>query len=292
MAFVVNDGVRLYYEASGVGPAIIFAHESAADARQWVGQVAALSPCYRCITYNARGYPPSDVPPDDAAYGHGPAWRDLAAIVEQVAGGPAHIVGLSMGAYAGLMLGLERPDLVRSLCLAGGGTGSTRGPNEALRIGMERLAALFEAEGSEAGAQAIAALPTRAGFKARDPVDWQAWFDDLCTHSPQGMARTFRNYQGNRPSLYAFEDALRRLDRPTLLVVGDEDGGCLEVNLFLREIIAGAGLCVVPHSGHAVNLEQPAFFNRLLADFITSAEASMCLTRQSGVPSAPPSLGE
>ncbi|OJY63611.1 MAG: hypothetical protein BGP16_01665 [Sphingobium sp. 66-54] len=277
MAFVISDGVRLHYEASGTGAPIVFAHESAADARQWAGQVATLSPRYRCITYNARGYPPSDVPPGDAAYGHEPAWRDLAAIVEQVAGGPTHIVGLSMGAYAGLMLGLERPDLVRSLCLAGGGTGSTRGQNEALRIAMERLATLYEAEGSEAGALAIAASPTRTGFKARDMAGWQAWFDDLCTHSPQGMARTFRNYQGNRPSLYAFEDALRRLDRPTLLVVGDEDGGCLEVNLFLRQIIAGAGLCVVPHSGHAVNLEQPAFFNRLLADFVAAAEGARAL---------------
>lgn len=291
MAFVVSGGVRLHYEASGAGPAIVFAHESAADARQWAGQVAALSPHYRCITYNARGYPPSDVPPDDAAYGHGPAWRDLAAIVEQAAGGPAHIVGLSMGAYAGLMLGLERSDLVRSLCLAGGGTGSTRGPSDALRTAMEHLAALYEAEGSEAGAQAIAASPTRTGFKARDPAGWQAWFDGLRTHSPHGMARTFRNYQGNRPSLHAFEEALRRLDKPTLLVVGDEDGGCLEVNLFLRRVIAGAGLCVVPHSGHAVNLEQPAFFNRLLADFIADAGCTR-LTRQGGAPSAPPSLGE
>jgi len=273
MAFITSDGVRLHYEVSGAGPTIVFAHESAADARQWSGQVAALSPHYRCITYNARGYPPSDVPLDDAAYGHGPAWRDLMAIVEEVAGGAAHIVGLSMGAYAGLMLGLERPDLVRSLCLAGGGTGSTRGPNEAMRTAMERLAALFETEGSEAGAMAIADSPTRAGFKARDPVGWQAWLDDLRTHSPQGMARTFRNYQGNRPSLYTFEEALRRLDRPTLLVVGDEDGGCLEINLALRQIIPGAGLCVVPHSGHAVNLEQPALFNRLLADLIASAEA-------------------
>jgi len=273
MAFITSDGVRLHYDVSGAGPTVVFAHESAADTRQWSGQVAALSPHYRCITYNARGYPPSDVPLDAAAYGHGPAWRDLAAIVEEVAGGAAHIVGLSMGAYAGLMLGLERPDLVRSLCLVGGGTGSTRGPNDALRIAMERLATLFETEGSGAGAMAIADSPTRAGFKARDPVGWQVWLDDLRTHSPQGMARTFRNYQGNRPSLYTVEEALRRLDRPTLLVVGDEDDGCVEVNLFLRQIIPGAGLCVVPHSGHAVNLEQPAFFNRLLADFIADAEA-------------------
>jgi len=274
MAFVMSDGVRLYYETTGEGPPIVFAHESAADARQWAGQVAALSSRYRCITYNARGYPPSDVPPEDVAYGHVPAWRDLAAVVERAAGGSAHVVGLSMGAYAGLMLGLERPDLVRSLCLAGGGTGSTRGPNEGLRIAMGKLADLFEAEGGAAGARAIGASPSRTGFRDRDRAGWQAWLDDLATHSPQGMARTFRHYQGNRPSLYDFEAALKALDRPILLVVGDEDGGCLEINLFLRQVIPGAALCMVPHSGHAVNLEQPAFFNRLLEDFLAGVETS------------------
>ncbi len=270
MAFLTSGDSRLYYEVSGEGPAIVFAHESAADARQWREQVDALSGHYRCIVYNARGYIPSDVPEDDAAYGYIAAWRDLAAVVEQVAGGAAHIVGLSMGAYAALMLGLNRPDLVNSLFIAGCGTGSTRQPDSRMRNGMSALAQLFMDKGSEAGAASIAIPSNRTGFRRRDPARWQAWYDDLVTHSAEGMARTFRNYQGCRPSLYEFEEGLRQLDKPTMLVVGDEDSGCIEVNLDLKKILPDAGLWVVPYSGHAVNLEAPDAFNRVLADFVAN----------------------
>lgn len=268
MPFVMHDDVRLHVEVAGRGLPIVFAHESAADHRQWAGQVAALSDRYRCITYNARGYPPSDVPTEDSAYGHEQAWRDLAHIVEHVAGGPAHIVGLSMGAYAGLMLGLHRPDLVATVVLAGCGTGSTRESSDALRIAMAALAETFETQGSEAGARQIARPANRTGFQTRDPAGWRAWFDDLVTHSPQGMAFTFRNYQGNRPSLYLFEQALREMTAPTILAVGDEDEGCHAVNMFLLETLPNARLERFERCGHAINLEAPARFNEIVADFI------------------------
>lgn len=266
--FLPNNGVRLYYEEAGQGPTVIFVHESAADLRQWSEQIASLSNNYRCVVYNARGYPPSSVPANDAAYGYEWAWRDLEAIVEEVSVGPAHIVGLSMGAYAALMLGFQRPDLVRSLTLAGCGTGSTLQANDHMRTAMSALAALFENSGSVAGAQDIARGANRTGFQTRDPENWQRWYDDLKTHDPKGMAFTFRNYQGLRPSLFKFAAELRALAIPTLLVVGDEDEACLEVNLFLRDHIPDAVLRIVPSCGHAINLEASDLFNSLVGRFL------------------------
>lgn len=272
MPMIQIDTADLYYEVTGEGPPIVFAHESAADARQWAPQVEALSQHYRCITYNARGYPPSDVPEQDEAYGYVQAWEDCAAIVEQVAGGAAHIVGLSMGAYAGLMLGVHRPELVRSLFLAGCGTGSLRVEDGRMPQAMEALAEVFMMQGAEAGAVQIAKPPNRTGFQRRDPAAWQAWYDDLLTHSAEGMARTFRNVQARRPSLYCFEEQLEKLDRPVWLAVGEEDAGCLEVNRFLAETIPGAALQIIPQCGHAVNLEAPDVFNAALQKFIDQAE--------------------
>jgi len=272
MPYISVPDCRLHYEASGTGPAIVFVHESAADARQWRPQVTELSAAHRCIVYDARGYLPSDVPERDEDYGYEQAWQDLAAVVGQVAGGPAHIVGLSMGAYAGLMLALHRPELVRSLTFAGGGTGATRQPNGILRERMEALAGVFLDEGSAAAAARIAAHPNREGFRRRDPQGWQAWYDHLCDHSALGMALTYRNYQGLRPSLYDYEERLRRLEVPVLLCVGDEDPGCLEINLFLKEILPDAGLWMTPKSGHAVNLEAPRAFNFMVGAFIDGVE--------------------
>ena len=68
MPFVDSGDVKLYYEEAGSGDAIIWIHEFAADYRTWEAQVRQFSRDYRCVTYNARGYPPSDVPEDGGAY--------------------------------------------------------------------------------------------------------------------------------------------------------------------------------------------------------------------------------
>ena len=65
MALVIaNDGVNLFYEETGQGTPVIFVHEFAGDFRSWEPQVRHFSRRYRCITFNARGFPPSDVPDD------------------------------------------------------------------------------------------------------------------------------------------------------------------------------------------------------------------------------------
>ena len=64
MAQIQINGVNLYVEDTGTGEAIIFAHEFGGDSRSWSPQVGHFADRYRCITYNARGYPPSDVPED------------------------------------------------------------------------------------------------------------------------------------------------------------------------------------------------------------------------------------
>ena len=67
MPYVDAYGAKLYFEESGHGYPIIFIHEFASDIRGWEAQVRYFSRSYRCIAYNARGYPPSDVP-DDASF--------------------------------------------------------------------------------------------------------------------------------------------------------------------------------------------------------------------------------
>ena len=82
-----------------------------------------------------------------------------------------------------------------------------------------------------------------------------------------------RNFQGQRPSIYEFEDAIRKLTLPTLIIVGDEDDACIEPSLFLKRTIATSGLAMFPKTGHGVNLEEPALFNQTVGDFVAIAEA-------------------
>ena len=78
-----DDKVKLYYEDSGSGIPIVFVHEFAGDYRSWEPQVRYFARGYRCITYNARGYPPSDVPADGERYSQDRARDDIRAAVHQ-----------------------------------------------------------------------------------------------------------------------------------------------------------------------------------------------------------------
>ena len=78
MAYMTTtDGVKLFYEDSGSGRPIVFVHEFAGDYRSWEPQVRHFGRRYRCITFNARGWPPSEVPQDVAAYSHVRARDDM-----------------------------------------------------------------------------------------------------------------------------------------------------------------------------------------------------------------------
>ena len=74
-----NDGVDLYYESTGSGVPIVFVHEFAGDLRSWEQQVRHFGSRYRTLTFNARGYPPSAVPPDVASYSQNRAVADIVA---------------------------------------------------------------------------------------------------------------------------------------------------------------------------------------------------------------------
>ena len=97
-----DDGVKLYYEETGSGTPVVFVHEFAGDYRSWEPQVRHFARRYRCIVYNARGYPPSDVPSDVERYSQDRARDDILAVLDGLKLAKAHIVGLSMGAFAAL----------------------------------------------------------------------------------------------------------------------------------------------------------------------------------------------
>jgi pimeloyl-ACP methyl ester carboxylesterase len=77
-----------------------------------------------------------------------------------------------------------------------------------------------------------------------------------------------RGVQAARPSLYALTDELAQVRIPVLVLVGDEDDGCLEPALMLKRTIPTSGLAVLPRTGHTANLEDPDVFNRAVDRFL------------------------
>jgi pimeloyl-ACP methyl ester carboxylesterase len=274
MAFAeTDDGIKLYFEETGRGEPVIFVHEFAGDHRSWELQVRHFARRYRCITYNARGYPPSDVPEDPGRYAQARATADIKAVLDHLGIAEAHVVGLSMGGFATLHFGLTYPQSARSLVVAGCGYGAERDRREQFRAEAEACAKALERDGMAAFAAGYSLGPTRVQFQNKDPRGWREFADMLAGHSATGSALTQLGVQRERPSLYDLEDRLEALTVPTLIVTGDEDEPCLLPGVYLKRRIPGAGLVVVPKTGHTINLEEPEAFNRLLTDFFDSVEA-------------------
>lgn len=267
------DGTRLYYEETGAGTPILFVHEFAGDYRSWEPQVRYFARRYRCVVYNARGYPPSDVPPDVASYSQEQAVEDAVAVLDAAGIERAHVVGLSMGGFCTLHLGLRHPGRALSLVVAGCGYGAQPEKQEAFRAESAAIANLIEAEGMPAFAGRYATGPARVQLQNKDPRGWDEFRRMLGEHSTTGSANTMRGVQRGRPSLYALASELAALRVPTLVMTGDEDEGCLEPDLMLKRTIPASGLLVVPKTGHTLNLEEPTLFNQAVLDFITAVEA-------------------
>lgn len=266
-----DDGVELAAFEAGEGDAIVFVHEFAGEAASWEPQIRRFSRTHRCVAYNARGYPPSAVPEDPAAYSQDRAVADLKCIVDAFGIERAHVVGLSMGGFAALHLALRHPGRCRSLTVASAGYGADPAKRDQFRAETDRMAAAMEQDFA-AAADAYAHSTARIQYRDKDPRGFADFRDRLLAHSPGGSARTLRGVQRDRPSLWDFVDAMRRCEIPALIVAGDEDDPCLEPALLMKRNIPGAGLVVMPMTGHTLNLEEPDAFNRALADFLHRVE--------------------
>lgn len=268
-----DDGVKLWVEEHGSGTPIVFAHEFGGDIRSWEPQLRHFARNYRTIAFNARGYPPSDVPENVEMYGQFRAVDDILAVLDGLNIEKAHIVGLSMGGFAALHFGFRHPDRALSLTVAGAGYGAHPDVHEQFAQETKEVAARIEADTMAEFSKIYAIGPTRVQYANKDPRGWEAFSKELADHSTKGSANTMRAVQGGRPSLYDFPREMQALKVPTLIMNGDEDDPCLDVGLFMKRNIPSSALVSLPRSGHLINLEEPALFNQLLGDFLARVDA-------------------
>jgi pimeloyl-ACP methyl ester carboxylesterase len=270
--YAKNDNVSLYYEDHGAGAPIVFVHEFAGDYRAWNPQVHGLSRRFRCITYNARGYPPSSVPEKESDYGYEQAVDDVCAVMDACGIEKAHVVGLSMGGYAATCFAMLHPERARSVVISAAGSGSDPQSRDAFMQDTARFAKRLDEVGMDNGIDQYANGPSRKPLLEKDPLGFAEFFRNFGEHSATGSARTLRGFQMGRPPIYAFAEALHHVNVPALVIVGDRDEACLKPSYFLHATIPGARLCVLPNSGHCVNLEEPDLYNHFVESFVSEIE--------------------
>jgi pimeloyl-ACP methyl ester carboxylesterase len=266
------NGVRIYYEAAGKGTPIVFVHEFSGDLRSWEAQMRHFSRRYRCVAFNARGYPPSDVPAA-AKYSHTLATDDIANLMRRLGIGRAHIVGCSMGAYSTLQFGLRYPHRALSLTAVGAGAGADPARRAEFLKASAASVRRFEVGGLAEAMKPYRNAANRIQLESKDPRAWREFFKRFSERSAVGHANTIRGVQMRRPALQGMGSRLARLKVPLLVVVGDEDESSLDTGLFIKRVCPAARLTIVPATGHVVNVEEPDFFNRITEDFLTLVDS-------------------
>lgn len=268
-----HDGVRLYYEEAGRGLPLVFVHEFLGEIRSWEAQIRHFSRRYRCIAYNARGYPPSDVPDGPAAYGFEHQRNGLKSLLDALGVDKAHVVGLSMGAFTTFYFGMKWPERALSLTLAGIGSGSMPPARESFVAESEAAADELLSGGWEKSAEARTLTPNRVQLRNKDPRGFAEFVTMVREHSAKGSAMTLKGYQARRPALQEFAAEMAACSVPALIVSGDEDWPCLDASLMLKRAMPSAGLAFLPQTGHACNLEEPALFNLLVERFLHQVDS-------------------
>jgi len=251
------NGLEIAYERVGDGPPLVFVHGAASDARMWRPQLAALADEFTVVAWDEPGAGrSSDVPSD---FGLADYSECLAALIDALNSGPAHVAGLSWGGTVALELYRHHPGLVATLILVdtyAGWKGSL--PEEEVRARLEGLRQMLTAPAGEFD-------PTLPGLFGGDPP---AEFVPLL----EAMASDVRP-ESMRTSLLLMAEAdqrdlLPRIAVPTLLIWGELDARSpLDVARQLERAIPDTKLVVIPDVGHMSNLERPELFNDAVREF-------------------------
>lgn len=262
--------VELYYEETGCGFPVIFCHEYAGDYRSWEQQVRHFARRYRVITYNYRGYKPSDIPTDPAAYSQDILVNDMRALMEHLSIKRAHLIGIATGGGVALNFAITHPALTKSVITAGTGAGTFN--REPWLVEMQKMADAAAAGGADAIADSISAAPQRQPLRIKDPRAWEEFLAVIRDLSSEGAVLSMKVLLTRKP-ITELRGQIASLTMPVMVMVGDRDTPALEPSLFVYRHAPHAGLAVFPFTGHTLPIEEPELFNRLSDQFLAAVDS-------------------
>lgn len=271
MPHIHVNGANLWYEEHGTGPeAVVFAHGLLWSGRMFDVQVAALADRYRCITFDFRGQGRSEV--TAGGYDMETLSDDAAALIEALGCAPCHFVGLSMGGFIGMRLTARRPELIRSLVLME----TSADPEPAENVPRYRMLGGVVRVLGRLGMRLVMGRVMRIMFSRTflaDPAreaERRIWRERGMDNHPRGINLALQGVIERKP-VYG---ELGRIAVPTLVMVGDEDVATVPAKAErIHAAIPGSRLVVIPGAGHTSSVEQPAFVNAALEEFLGSVSS-------------------
>lgn len=263
---------ELHVEVAGAGEPIVALHGFTGSTVAMAGLTERLASDFRVIAVDLVGHGRSPVPDDVDAYTVDAMARDVAAVIEQRAGGSANVVGYSMGGRVALSVATAAPEAVRSLTVIGASAGLAD-PQAAVarRAADERLASSIETDGLAAFVDRWMDLPMWTSLEAAlGPDGWEASRRQRLENDPGGLALSLRGMgAGAQPPVH---DLLAAFDRPALVMAGELDTKFAAVARELATELPDARVQLVPGAGHAAHAERPTEVVRSIADFLDAVD--------------------
>src|SRR6202048_1797350 len=249
MPKISRDGVEIYYEVHGGGPALLLTHGYSSTSGIWQRQIEAVSKHHKLVLWDMRGHGQSDYPDELTAYSEALTVADMAALLDEVGADSAIIGGLSLGGYMSLAFYRAHPDRVRALLIIDTGPGFKKDDaREAWNKRAHETGDRFEREG-------LAVL--KSASRERSTVSHR---------DASGLARAARGMLTQRDARVI--ESLPTIKVPSLVVVGADDAPFLAASDYMAAKIPEAKKVVIPAAGHAVNIDQPQAFIDAVLPFL------------------------
>ncbi|MDM8349390.1 alpha/beta hydrolase [Pseudomonas sp. sp1636] len=261
MSYFDNDGCQLHYEDYGQGAPLLLVHGLGSSTRDWEYQIPALAAQYRVIAIDIRGHGRSDKPRE--RYSIAGFAEDVAALIEHLGFDRVHLVGISMGGMIGFQLGVERPELLKSLCIVNSGPEvKAKSPRDYLEIAkrwsLSRLLSLDSI--AKALGKLLFPKPEQAELRRKIEERWP--LNDK------------RAYLASLDAIigWGVRERLARISCPTLVISADRDYTPIAQKAAYVKEMPNARLLVIENSRHATPLDQPQRFNSSLLAFLEEVE--------------------
>jgi 3-oxoadipate enol-lactonase len=257
---ITVNGLKVHYTLEGpaTAPVVTLSHSLATDLTMWDPQMPALTARYRVLRYDTRGHGGTDAPA--GPYTLETLAEDACGLLQALGITRTHFIGLSMGGMIGQLLGMQAPQMLRSLVLC---DTMSRVPTEAKPLWEERIHTA-ETRGMEPLVQPTLERWFTAPFREKRPE---------VTDKVRAMiqATPTRGYAGCCHAIAALHltERLTTITVPTLVVVGEDDPGTpVAASQTIHEQIQGSQLVILKAAAHLSNLEQPQAFNQAVTAFL------------------------
>jgi pimeloyl-ACP methyl ester carboxylesterase len=273
------NGIQMHYELAGSGTPLLLIHGLGSSSADWDAQIQHFAQRYQVIAPDLRGHARSSLPP--GPYSIKLFAADIAALLKSLAIEPAHIVGISLGGAVAFQLALDAPALTRTLTIV------NSAPEMILRTFGQKFAIW-----QRLAIVRLLGLPRMAAILG----------ERLFPSAEHAAARTVfvERFKNNKREPYlaslraligwSVAEQLSKITCPTLVIAADQDYTPIALKEDYVAKLPNARLAVIPDSRHAVPMERPEEFNRVLGKFLSSSDSmqdsSSELLRQRTIPIA------